>query len=477
MSELKEKCAVMAVYSKSQPAARLTYFGLSALQHRGQESSGIVSGDGEGFISHHGAGLVAQVYTEDDLQRLEGHMAIGHNRYATSGGKHDRHMQPVHRGDDVISLAHNGNLPSTTALKEFLKDKKLLKRGSNDSEMITDAIRYYMYQGKSVSESIKAAWPLFTGAFSCVLLNHKGLYAFRDKHGIRPLSLGKIKDGYVVASETCAFDMIGAKLVRDIKPGELVRIDSKGVTSWQIEEPDLKLEVFEFIYFARPDSILAGKLVNEVRRNLGVQLAIEQPIQADVVVPVPDSAIPAALGYANTLGIEFDHGLIKNRYIHRTFIEPTQEMRNRAVQMKLNPLPEHLAGKSVVLIDDSIVRGTTTQQIVKMLKSAGAREVHIRVSSPPVKYPDFYGIDTPDQNQLLAAKLSVDKMRHHIQADSLGFLSYKGMIKAIGLPEDKLCTACFSGEYPIDLLERSAEVQKIHQPIPQVTTKNTEVIV
>ena len=477
MAELNEKCAVMAVYSHTQPSARLTYFGLSALQHRGQESSGIVSGDGEGFISHHGAGLVAQVYSEDDLRKLEGHMAIGHNRYATSGGKLDRHMQPVHRGDDVISLAHNGNLPSTAALKEFLRDKKLLKRGSNDSEMMTDAIRYYMYQGKSVSDAIKAAWPLFTGAFSCVLLNHKGLYAFRDKHGIRPLSLGKIKDGYVIASETCAFDMIGAKLVRDIKPGELVRIDKKGITSWQIEEPDLKLEVFEFIYFARPDSILAGKLVNEVRRKLGVQLALEQPVKADVVIPVPDSAIPAALGYAHTLGIEFDHGLIKNRYIHRTFIEPTQEMRNRAVQMKLNPLPEHLAGKSVVLVDDSIVRGTTTQQIVKMLKSAGAREVHIRVSSPPVKYPDFYGIDTPDQAQLLASKMSVDEMKEHIHADSLGFLSYTGMIDAIGLPEDKLCTACFSGVYPIDLLERSNEVQPVTEHVVQRTIDTQKITV
>ena len=376
--QLNEKCAVTAVYSTGGEAARLAYFCLAALQHRGQESSGIVSGDGEGFRSHIGPGLVAQVYSEDSLQTLEGHMAIGHNRYATSGGRQNRHMQPVLRGDDVIALAHNGNLPSTVALKQFLKSKNLLKRGSNDSEMMADAIRWYIYQGQDVASAIQAAWPLFTGAFSCVVLNHDGLYAFRDKCGIRPLSIGKLQDGYVVASETCAFDMIGAEHQRDVKPGELIRIDSTGITSWQVEVPNPKLEVFEFVYFARPDSILAGKLINEVRRELGHELAGEHPVEADLVIPVPDSAIPAALGYAYKTHTEFDHGLIKNRYIHRSFIEPTQELRERAVQMKLNPLPVHLKGKRVVLIDDSIVRGTTAKQLVKMLRKAGAREIHLR---------------------------------------------------------------------------------------------------
>jgi amidophosphoribosyltransferase len=455
---LVEKCAVAAVYAPGGEAARLTYFCLAALQHRGQESSGIVTGDGEGFRSHIKAGLVAQVYTEEDLQNLDGHMAIGHNRYATSGGKHDKHMQPVLRGDDVISLAHNGNLPSTVALREFLKSKNLLKRGSNDSEMMADAIRYYMYQGKDVATAIKAAWPLFTGAFSCVVLNHDGLYAFRDHCGIRPLSIGKLKDGYVVASETCAFDIVGAKHIRDVKPGELIRIDESGITSWQVQEANPKLEIFEFIYFARPDSILAGKLVNEVRRNLGYNLASESPVDADLVIPVPDSSIPAALGYSYKSGIEFDHGLIKNRYIHRSFIEPTQELRERAVQMKLNPLPEHLKGKRVVLIDDSIVRGTTAKQLVKMLRKSGAAEVHLRISCPPIKFPDFYGIDTPDQSQLLASQKSTEEICKYLGADSLAFLSYDKMIAAVGVPEDKLCTACFSGNYPIDLLERSLEV-------------------
>ncbi len=462
MSEIREKCGVTAVYSKDESAARIAYFALSALQHRGQESSGIVTANYDQFFSHRGPGLVAQVYREQDLQALEGELAIGHNRYATSGGKHDSHMQPVLRGDDVLALAHNGNLPSTEKLKKFLKSKKIYKTGSNDSEMMADAIRYYVYHGNTISKAIKLTWPLFTGVFSCTLITKKAIYAFRDRCGVRPLSLGKLKNGYIVASETCAFDMVGAEHIRDIKPGELVKINSKGIRSWQIEKGDPKLEVFEFIYFARPDSVLGGKLVNEIRRKMGDQLAIEHPKQVDLVVPVPDSAIPAALGYAYTLGLEFDHVLIKNRYIHRTFIQPTQELRERAVQMKLNPLPEHIRDKSIVLVDDSIVRGTTTKQIVKMLRRAGAKEVHIRVSSPPVRFPDFYGIDTPDQSQLIAAKHNLEDIQVYIQADSLAYLSYEGMLKAIGIDENKLCTACFTGQYPIDLMERSSEVVLDH---------------
>lgn len=458
MSEIREKCGVTAVYTKGEPAARIAYFALSALQHRGQESSGIVTSDDDQFFSHRGPGLVAQVYREKDLRKLTGEFAIGHNRYATSGGKHDSHIQPVLRSDDILALAHNGNLPSVEKLKHFLKSKNIYKAGSNDSEMMTDAIRYYIYHGKTITDAIKLSWPLFTGVFSCTLLTQNAIYAFRDRCGVRPLSLGKLKNGYIVASETCAFDMVGAKHARDVKPGELIKIDSKGIKSWQIEKPDPKLEVFEFIYFARPDSVLGGKLVNEIRRKMGDQLAIEHPKKVDLVVPVPDSAIPAALGYAYTLGIEFDHVLIKNRYIHRTFIQPTQELRERAVQMKLNPLPEHIRDKSIVLVDDSIVRGTTTKQIVKILRKAGAKEVHIRVSSPPVRFPDFYGIDTPDQSQLIASKHNLEDIQVHVQADSLAYLSYDGMIKAIGIDESKLCTACFTGNYPIDLMERASEV-------------------
>lgn len=471
MSKLQEKCGVTAVYTKNESAARISYFALSALQHRGQESSGIVTANDDQFFSHRGAGLVAQVYREEDLQRLEGKLAIGHNRYATSGGKHDSHMQPVLRGDDVVALAHNGNLPSTVALKDFLKCKKIYKRGSNDSEMMADAIRYHMYHGKTVEQAIKTAWPLFTGVFSATLLTKNAVYAFRDHCGVRPLSIGALENGYIVASETCAFDMVGADLVRDVKPGELVRINSRGIKSWQIQKSDPKLEVFEFIYFARPDSILAGKLVNEVRRELGNQLAREFPADVDLVVPVPDSAIPAALGYAHTLGLEFDHGLIKNRYIHRTFIAPTQELRERAVHMKLNPLPAYLKGKRIVLVDDSIVRGTTMSKIVAMLRRAGAREVHVRISSPPIRFPDFYGIDTPDQNKLIASRKTIAEIGKHTGADSLEFLSYKGMISAVGVPEDKLCCACFSGIYPIDLNERSEEIS-FDQPWSLVSSQS-----
>jgi amidophosphoribosyltransferase len=303
------------------------------------------------------------------------------------------------------------------------------------------------------------------------LLTKDAIYAFRDRCGVRPLSIGKLKNGYIVSSETCAFDMVGGELVRDVKPGELVRINGRGIKSWQLQDPDPKLEVFEFIYFARPDSVLAGKLVNEVRRELGKQLAKEFPAEADLVVPVPDSAIPAALGYANTLQIEFDHGLIKNRYIHRTFIAPTQELRERAVHMKLNPLPDHLKGKRVVLVDDSIVRGTTMSKIVAMLRRAGASEVHVRISSPPIRFPDFYGIDTPNQTKLIASHKTIAEICDYTKADSLEFLSYNGMINAIGVPEDKLCCASFSGIYPVDLGERISEIT-FDQPWSLVSPHN-----
>ncbi len=459
--KLQEKCGVVGVYSPGEEAARLSYFALSALQHRGQESSGIVSHDGEQFHKHIGVGLVAQVFNESSLAKLPGAMAIGHNRYATSGGKHDSHAQPVLRSDDLIALAHNGNLPSTIALRDFLKSKGTLKRDSNDSEMMADAIRFYMYQGHNTAEAITLAWPLFTGAFSIVVLAKDGLYAFRDHCGIRPLCLGKLKEGYVIASETCALDMVGAKFIRDVKPGELLRIDASGLRSTQIQKPNLKLEVFEYIYFARPDSVLLGQSINEVRRRLGRELAKELPVKADLVVPIPDSSIPAALGYSKASKIEFDHGLIKNRYIHRTFIQPSQAMREKAVQMKLNPLASTLAGKDIILIDDSIVRGTTMREIIKMLRRCKVGKVHVRISSPPVRFPDFYGIDTPDQTALIASKKSSEQIRKLIGADSLAFLSYERMIRAVDVPEQQLCTACFSGLYPIDLGERAAEVDGI----------------
>lgn len=446
-----EKCAVFGVYGKNFEAARIAYFGLFALQHRGQESSGIATSDGKTLSVHKSEGLVTQVYNEASLNSLKGAFAIGHNRYSTSGGSTPRHVQPIVSKDKSLALAHNGNLPQTTKLEQFLLSKKVSIEGLNDSELIHAIIHYFLKQGCSLEDALKLSYPRFSGAFCLVILTKDKLAAVRDSFGIRPLSLGKLNGGYVIASETCAFDIIGAKFLRDVKPGEMVVIDKKGLSSYQLEEGNQKLDIFEIVYFARPDSLLLGKKVNEMRRMLGINLAKQHPVKADVVIPVPDSAIPAALGFSQQSGIPFDHGLIKNRYIHRTFIRPDQHQREMGVQMKLNPLPEVIKDKRVVVIDDSIVRGTTQVKIVKLIRSAGAKEVHVRISSPPNKYPDFYGIDTPNQKDLIASRMSVEGIRKHIGADSLQYLSYKGMIDATGLPEELFCTACFSGIYPIDI--------------------------
>lgn len=456
----KEKCGVFGIYGKGFEAARLTYFGLFALQHRGQESSGIAVSNGKKISVHKGQGLVTQVYNEGSLDQLKGYLAIGHNRYSTSGGSIPRHTQPVISDDFTLALAHNGNLPQTKKLEKFLDSKDISIEGLNDTELMHVAIFYYIKHGISLEEAIKKLYPLFTGAFCLVILTPTKIAALRDSYGIRPLSIGKMNGGFVIASETCAFDVVNAKFIRDVKPGELVVVDNKGLNSYQLEEGEQKLDIFEMVYFARPDSLILGKKVNEVRRKLGKILAQEHPVKADVVIPVPDSAIPAALGFASELNIPFDHGLIKNRYIHRTFIRPDQHQREMGVQMKLNPLPEVIKGKRVVVIDDSIVRGTTQTKIVKLLKKAEAKEVHVRISSPPNKFPDFYGIDTPSQTNLIGARMSVPEIKEHIGADSLEFLSYGGLIKATGLPEEMFCTSCFTGEYPIDIGEHDNDIKR-----------------
>jgi amidophosphoribosyltransferase len=458
LPELSEKCGVFGVVTANPDAARLTYYGLWALQHRGQESSGIASIDIHGVHLRSGAGLVAHVYAEADLVRLKGKMSIGHNRYATSGESDGAHLQPIVHPEVGFGFAHNGNLPTTDLLEAFLADHGISTIGMNDSDMMAASIVRYMQAGKPLVEAIEAAWPLFTGAFSCVAMDGVNLVAFRDECGIRPLSLGSLADGFVVASETCAFDTIGAALLRDIKPGEIVSIGPDGVKSLQVRKSRTALDIFEYVYFARPDSMVMGRKVNEVRKQLGRNLAAEFPLKADIVIPVPDSAIPAALGFAEASGIRFDHGFIKNRYIHRTFIRPTQDLRERDVRTKLNPVPEVLMGRDVVVIDDSIVRGTTTGQIVELLYGAGARKVHVLVSSPPVKYPDFYGINTPSQDDLIGAKMSVEGIRQHIGAESLGYLSYEGTIQATGHPRSKLNMSCFDGVYPIDIGARAKTI-------------------
>lgn len=460
-NRIKEKCGIFGVFGSGFEAARLVHPGLWALQHRGQESSGIASSDGKKIYLHKDMGLVAHVFGEENLKKLKGYLAIGHNRYSTSGDSVEAHAQPILEktfGNNFIVLAHNGNLPSTKKLEEFLKNKKISTYGLNDSEMMTKSIAVYVKMGLSLEDAVSKVYPLFSGVFCLLIMDEKKLIALRDGFGIRPLALGKLNGGFVIASETCALDIIGAKFIREIKPGEMVIISDNGLKSIQIEKGHQKLDVFEFVYFARPDSILLGKSVDEVRQNLGKELAKENKISADVVIPVPDSGIPAAIGFSKVSGIPFEMGLIKNRYIHRTFISPEKHTRGNIVQLKLNPMKYVLKGKKVIVIDDSIVRGTTSKQIIKMIRNAGAKEVHLLVSSPPVKFPDFYGIDTPDQKELVAATKDINQIAKILRVDSLHYLSYQGLIKAVGLSEDVLCTALFNGNYPVDIGERKKEI-------------------
>ncbi|HYH36230.1 MAG TPA: amidophosphoribosyltransferase, partial [Candidatus Saccharimonadales bacterium] len=473
--QLKEKCAVFGIIGKKfgdhtgLEAARLAFYGLWALQHRGQESSGIVSSDGQDLHRHAAPGLVATVYREEDLEQLPGHLAIGHNRYSTSGGTDECYDQPFLERKHNIALGHNGNLPDTTKLEAFLNGRGVRLDKLNDTSMMSAAISCYMDDGLTFPEAIKKAWPLFTGAFSVVAMDTDTLVAFRDECGIRPLSIGTIDGGHVVASETCAFDTIGATFLRDVEPGEMVVINDEGLTSHQVVPSNLKLDIFELVYFARPDSQILGKRIDAIRKDFGKQMAQEFPIEADVIVPVPDSGIPAALGYSQASGVPFEMGLIKNRYIHRTFIRPTTQLRERDLKMKLNPVIETLKDRRVVLVDDSIVRGTTMRHLVSMVFEAGAKEVHLLITSPPVRYPDFYGINTPMQSELLAAYMSEDDMRDYVGATSLCFLSYDGMLEATGLPKDSFSTSCFDGVYPISIGKRADEIRELRpgQTLPK----------
>jgi amidophosphoribosyltransferase len=486
--QLKEKCAVFGIIGPKTDdqtgleAARLTFYGLWALQHRGQESSGIASSDGKEIYRHAAQGLVATVYREEDLEQLPGHMAIGHNRYSTSGGADDCYNQPYVDREHQISLAHNGNLPDTTDLEEFLNKKGVNIDNKNDSALMVAAICSYMDEAYNLPDAIKKAWPLFTGVFSAVAMSTTQLVAFRDECGVRPLSIAQIGDnGFVVASETCAFDTVGAKFIRDVEPGEMVVIDKDGMKAEQVVPGRLKLDIFEMVYFARPDSLLMGKRVDIVRQEFGREMAREFLIEADVVVPVPDSGIPAALGYSQLSKIPFEMALIKNRYIHRTFIRPTAELRERDLKMKLNPVVDLMKDKRVILIDDSIVRGTTMRHLVSMVFEAGAKEVHLLISSPPVRHPDFYGINTPKQTELMAAYMTVPEMRDQVGATSLHFLSFDGMIKATGLPADNFNNSLFNGDYPISIGKRAKEIVTLgpgevlpkatHTPVKLANTK------
>ncbi len=460
--KLKEKCAVVGTYGASTEASRLAYYSLWTLQHRGQESSGIATSDGEDIYNFADFGLVANVYRDEDLSELPGHIAIGHNRYSTSGGRDAIYNQPLVNRARSFAFAHNGNLPITDKLETFLTSKEVDVDKLNDSGMMAAAIDYHMQAGSNLPQAIKLAYPLFQGVFSSVAMDKDCLVAFRDRNGIRPLSVAKLDGGYVVASETSAFETIGAEFLRDVLPGEMIVIDKDGLHAHQLAKGEQKLDIFEFVYFARPDSILLGKSVSQVRINMGRQLAKEYPVKGDIVVPVPDSSIPSALGYSKKSGIPLELGLVKNRYINRTFIRPTDELRRRDLMMKLNPVVELLKGKDVILVDDSIVRGTTLKQVVVMLKKAGAKKVHLMISSPPVMYPDFYGINTPSQSDLIASRMSIPEICKHMGADSLNYLSYDGMIKATELPERLFCTSCFNGVYPIPIGKRAEGISYIN---------------
>ncbi|OGM97468.1 MAG: amidophosphoribosyltransferase [Candidatus Yanofskybacteria bacterium RIFCSPHIGHO2_01_FULL_41_21] len=461
MKSIGEKCAVFGIYGKGLDVSRLTFFGLYALQHRGQESSGIASTDGNNIYCYKDNGLVAQVFNEEIIRSLFGHCAIGHNRYSTSSGTDVKHAQPIETADHSIALAHNGNLPSVKALNSFLKKKGVVLSDVSDSKLITEALYCLTKEGMKIEKALEEIFPLMTGSFSLLIMTKDKLIAVRDQYGIRPLSIGKLNGGYVFASETCAFHPIGAEFIGVVKPGEIVVVDKNGIHKKQIVKSIQKLDIFEFVYFSRPDSILLGQSVYDVRKKFGEKLFEENKISADVVIPVPETAIPVAIGYANASGIPFEMGLIKSRYIHRTFIEPEQHIREQGVKLKLAPLKEIIKGKRVIVIDDSIVRGTTSRQIVKMLFETGAKEVHFLVSSPPVRFPDFYGIDLPWQYGLLVVDKTIEQMNTYLGSTSLNFLSYSGMVKATGLKESLFCTSCFTGKYPIDIKERRKEVRNL----------------
>jgi len=447
---LHEKCGVFGVYAPGNDVARLTFFGLYALQHRGQESAGIATTDGDQIHLYTGMGLVSQVFHEEELEQLPGHAAIGHTRYSTTGGSHSQNVQPllVQSEHGPLALAHNGNVVNADLLRDDLESRGIEFLSSTDSEVLAQIVA--TAPGQTWEERFAEMMRRANGAYSLTVLTPDALFAVRDPNGIRPLVIGRLDDGgWVAASETCALDHLGATLVREVEPGEVIRIDANGMTATQVEAPGRRaLCMLEYIYFARPDSQLRGNLLYPVRMELGAQLAREHPAEADIVIGVPDSATAAAIGYARESGIPYVEALVKNRYVGRTFIQPDQRLRERGVQLKFNPLKEMLAGKRVVVVDDSIVRGTTTPRVVAMLRRAGAIEVHMRITSPPIQHPCFYGVDMATRGELIAAHSAVEEIKAHIGADSLGYLSVEGTANATGQGEERLCTACFTGNYP-----------------------------
>jgi len=457
-----DHCGVFAVFGHPE-AAKLTYLGLYALQHRGQESAGMVSSDGHRLHIHKAMGHVAEVFNEEVLQGLLGHAAIGHTRYSTAGDTDLKNAQPlsVSCQKGQVALAHNGNLINAAEIRRELEARGDIFQTTSDTEVILHYFARSRHSG--IPESIADALDRVAGAYSLVMLFNDSIYAIRDPRGFRPLSLGQLNGAYVVASETCAFDMIGATYLRDVEPGEMVILDQRGLTSLRFAPPAPSAQcIFEHVYFSRPDSNVFGRSVQSSREMLGRRLAREHPVGADLVVPVPDSGVAAAIGYSEESGIPVKFGLIRNHYIGRTFIEPTQAIRDFGVKLKLNPVRSLLEGKRVVLVDDSIIRGTTSRKIVRLVREAGAREVHLRISCPPTVSPCYYGIDTPTKKELIASSHSVEDIRAYVGADTLGYLSLEGMREAVGDKEGRYCLACYTASYPTVVQE------------PLITLRNRE---
>ena len=450
----RDACGVFGVWAPGEDVAKLTYYGLYALQHRGQEAAGMAVSDGVHVVVYKELGLVAQVFDEPTLNTLTGHLAIGHCRYSTTGSCTWENAQPSYRPGRAggIALGHNGNLTNTAELAERVRERGA-DRGAigatNDSDLVTALLS--SYPDLSLEAAALEVLPTLAGAFSLVFMDETTLYAARDRHGVRPLVLGRLERGWVVASETAALDIVGASFVREVEPGELLAVDEAGLRSSRWAQPTPKSCIFEYVYLARPDTAIAGRSVHATRVEVGRRLAQEWPAEADIVIPVPESGTPAAVGYAQASGIPYAVGLVKNAYVGRTFIQPSQTIRQLGIRLKLNPLRDVIEGQRLVVVDDSIVRGNTQRALVRMLREAGAREVHVRISSPPVSWPCFYGIDFASRAELIAGALSVEEICASIGADSLGYISLDGLTESTTLPAGSLCRACFDGRYPIEL--------------------------
>jgi amidophosphoribosyltransferase len=485
----KEACGVFGVYGPGQPVAHQIYLGLYALQHRGQEAAGMAVSDGETITVVKDMGLVSNAFDDRTLAALDGHLGIGHTRYSTTGSSTWRNAQPVYRdvGEHGFALGHNGNLVNTDALAA---DAGMLPGTvSSDSDLVAELIGAELLRmpdkrsdGRSLESALMEVLPRLEGAFSFVLMDEGHVIGVRDPNGFRPLCLGKLENGWVLASETPALDVVGAHFVRELDPGEMIAIDATGYRSvrpFDDDRIDPKLCLFEFVYFARLDSQLYGQGVHQARVRMGEQLAVQAPVEADLVMGVPESGLPAAEGYARASGIPYGQGLVKNRYIGRSFIAPSQAMRAQAVRMKLNPLRDNIAGKRLVVVDDSIVRGTTQRQLVSMLREAGAAEVHLRITSPPIKWPCFYGIDTGEQGELLAVNLTVDEIRSYLKVDTLAYLSLDRLVEATAAVGAGFCNACFTGTYPVDIPENLSkhilEPDKIREAAVSVGSLGSQV--